>query len=90
VPLWACERREGMEVAVRLGHASNASWHRRAATYAEQLSDKRRCSGCGQWLGGEPVTCVASGRRVGTLPEVMAYCGTCAEVAVGGALARPR
>jgi hypothetical protein len=88
VPLWACERREGREVAVRLGHTSNGSRRCRATTCAEQLSDKRSCSGCGQRLGRESVTCVASGRQVGTLPEVIAYCATCAEVVTGGALVR--
>jgi hypothetical protein len=90
VPLWACERREGREVAVRLGHASNGSRRCTAASCAERLPDKRRCSGCGQWLGRESVTCVASGRQVGTLPEVIAYCAACAEIATSDALVRPR
>jgi hypothetical protein len=53
VPLWACERREGMEVAVRLGHVSNGTRRRRAATYAEQLSDKRRCGTCADAATGD-------------------------------------
>jgi hypothetical protein len=86
VPFWACESRDGQAVAVRLGYASDKARRLRAGAWMDQLSDRRCCSGCGTWLARASVTCLASGRRVGSLPEAIPYCVTCAEAVTSGSL----
>lgn len=86
MPLWACESRDGGAVAVRLGHASDGARRCGAGAWVEELSDRRRCSGCGKWLPRKSATCLASGRRVGSLPEAIPYCVPCAEAVTSGTI----
>lgn len=80
--LWAVQRREGGQVAIRMAHAHDMP--RRVVFDDADPSvwrEEWRCHGCATWFERGAVTLVPSGREVGGAPEMHPYCAPCLRAA---------
>jgi hypothetical protein len=76
--LWVVQHREGGRVAIRIQHAKDRP--RRLVfddAKPEDFREEWRCGGCSQWFERDAVTWVESGRLIGEVHEVLAYCARC-------------
>jgi hypothetical protein len=76
MPLWMLTPIPGGRVAIRIRRVDDRA--RRVAMDTDEVREEWRCGRCSEWFPRETVRLVRSGRAVGGVPEIAAYCESCA------------